>query len=380
MCGLPFQKNALRVKHIPARRSQSIEFWGVSACYLKTQLQSEIAVGTELQRGIGSISTSNSLATPALFAKRRQLIEHRGMAKGNPGGSKRRRSKPANSLMGGIAIVGPGRIGQSLGRLLHDAGVPIRVVAARRRAAALKATRFIGDGEALALGTANLEQLASAAVTLVTISDASLPQIALTLAQVPIQWKGHVVLHTCGSLPSTVLQPLKFRGAAIGSLHPFQTVPSREAGVRNLRGTFWGIEGDRQANRMAENLVLLLGGTSFRINAARKTLYHAAAFLVCPTIVTLLHGSEGLMAHSGAPRKLIRPMLAAFVSETLRNYRALGPHDALTGPAVRGDWLTIRRHLQALRETAPGIVPEYKELTRSMLRLAARKLPPGLLD
>ena len=274
-----------------------------------------------------------------------------------------------------VAIIGPGRVGQALGKLLADAGVPICFVAARRPEAARRAVRFIGHGVPLGL---NSQQLTEASVILVTTTDAALQQVARDLAALGGDWSGKVVLHTCGSLPSMVLQPLRCRGAAIGSLHPFQTIPNPAAGVRNLKGCFWGIEGDAAARRVATQWVRTLGGVAFRVRASQKTLYHAAAFLTCPTIVTLMDRSARLLRRAGVPARIVRPMLGRFVEETIRNFVELGGRRALTGPAVRGDWPTIRRHLRTLRRSFPDIIPLYSALVRAMLRLTGRRPPPSL--
>ena len=63
-------------------------------------------------------------------------------------------------------------------------------------------------------------------------------------------------------------------------------------------------------------------------------------------------------------------MLRQFVTETAKNFAELGARRALTGPAVRGDWATIRRHLTALRRPAPDFVPVYQSLLTAMLTLA----------
>ena len=275
----------------------------------------------------------------------------------------------------GVAIVGPGRVGQALGKLLASAGVGIRFVAARRRGAARRAVRFIGRGVPVALDS---QHLAEASVVLLTTADAALEHVARHLAALGRDWSGKVVLHTCGSLPSTVLQPLRRRGAAIGSLHPFQTIPNPAAGVRNLKGCFWGIEGDAAARKVATKWVRALGGVAFRIRASQKTLYHAAAFLVCPTLVTLMDRSARLLRQAGVPAGIVRPMLGQFVEETVRNFVRLGGRRALTGPVVRGDWLTIQRHLRALRRSSPDSIPLYSALVRAMLRFTRRR-PPQFL-
>lgn len=276
----------------------------------------------------------------------------------------------------GIAIIGPGRLGQSLGRVLAEAGFPVLFVAARRLAAAKRAVRFIGNGRAVALEAPVLIQ---ASVILLTTSDAALAPVSRRLAMLGKDWSGHVVLHASGSEPASVLSPFKRRGAAIGSLHPFQTIPNPATGARNLRGGCWGIEGDLAARRVAARWVKALGGVAFPLRPGKKILYHAAAFLVSPTLVTLMDQSAQFLKHSGVPDKIVRPMLGRFVAETVKNFVELESGKALTGPVVRGDWQVVRRHLAMLRREFPGVVPLYKELLRAMLRLTGKRAPRGLM-
>jgi len=274
-----------------------------------------------------------------------------------------------------VAIIGPGRLGQALGRLLAASRVPIAWIAARDLAAARLATRFIGRGEPLGLSD---PELTNASIFLLTTTDSALAEVARELAEQgsgKSPWRGKVVLHTFGSLPSMVLRPLKLRGAAIGSLHPYQSVPSSQAGVRNLRGCFWGIEGDRRAQQVARRWVKLFEGVAFPIRPKGKTLYHLSAFLVSPTLVTLMEQSTRLLKKAGVPVRIARPMLRQFVVETAKNFSELGALRALTGPAVRGDWATIGRHLAVLRRSAPDFVPVYQALLQAMLRLAGQKAP-----
>ncbi len=147
-----------------------------------------------------------------------------------------------------------------------------------------------------------------------------------------------------------------------------------------MPGCYWGVDGEPGACRVAERWVKALGGIAFRVRPEQKTLYHASAFLVCPTVITLMDHSASLRRRSGVPARVARPMLGKFVAETAESFARLGGRRALTGPAVRGDWQTLRRHLSALRRAAPDIVPLYTELLRAMLRLAGRRPPRGLLS
>jgi predicted short-subunit dehydrogenase-like oxidoreductase (DUF2520 family) len=274
-----------------------------------------------------------------------------------------------------LTIVGPGRLGQAMAKLLAGAGINVRCVAARRLEAAHRAVRFIGAGTPVVL---DAKELADASVILLTVSDAALAPVARQLKDLRPNWRGKVVLHTCGALPSTVLAPLKRQGAAIGSLHPFQTIPDPATGFRNLPCSFWAIEGDAQACKVANRLARALDGIPFRVRPSWKTLYHAAAFLSCAGVVTLLDQAARLLRSAGVPSRIVQPMLGQFVNETIGNFVRLGARKALTGPAVRGDWETIERHLRALRRHAPELIEVYQPLVRAMVRLARRRQPPHL--
>ena len=282
-------------------------------------------------------------------------------------------SKACSPADSGVTVIGPGRVGQALGKLLANAGISIRWVVGRRVDRARRAVRFIGQGRPLALDS--LPAVDPTRVVFLTTSDSALAEVARRLAHSYSSkgWVGRVVLHTCGSLPSSVLAPLKRRGAAIGSLHPFQTVPSPVTGVRNLRGCFWAIEGDQEACRVARRFVRALEGSAFEIRPARKTHYHLAAFLVCPTVVTLMERSARLLRQAGVPKKIAGTMLVRFVAETVDNFARLGARKALTGPAVRGDWKTVERHLKVLRRSAPDLLPVYRGLLQAMIGLKKRR-------
>ena len=279
-----------------------------------------------------------------------------------------------------VGVIGPGRIGQALGRLLAQADVPIEWVAARRLDAARKAARFIGAGRPVTFAS---PEMASANVLLLTTSDSALPEVAQNLAARRTDWKGAVVLHTSGAWPAggshSVLQPLRRRGAFAASMHPLQTVPSREAGAHNLIKCWWAVEGDRPALQIARRWIRALDGHAFTIPPNRKGAYHAAAVLACAGVVTLMESSCQLLEQCGVDPPQARNMLKDFVSETAKSFAALGAQGALTGPAVRGDWTTVQKHAAVLKREAPHLVPLYRELLHVMLRLTGERLPAETL-
>ena len=298
----------------------------------------------------------------------------RGDALKPPVATKEKKTREAQGLGGRkVTIVGPGRLGQALGKLLAQAGVPIDLVVARRVSRARQAVRFIGAGTPAALDDPRLSR---ADVILLTTTDAAVEPVARVLAACGADWRGKVVLHTCGSLPSSVLRPLARRGAAIGSIHPFQPIPNPSTGIQTLPGCYWAIEGAARARAVGKRIVRSLAGIPFPIRPSRKALYHASGIMVCPALLGLMSQSERLLELAGVPAKIARPMLVRSVSQTVANFARLGGRRALTGPAARGDWTTLRRHFAALRRASPDVVPAYAALVSAMLRLAGKR-PPG---
>jgi len=47
----------------------------------------------------------------------------------------------------------------------------------------------------------------------------------------------------------------------------------------------------------------------------------------------------------------------------------------LTGPISRGDWKTVERHLEAIRETRPDLAKLYVALARATAEIAGQEIP-----
>ena len=78
-----------------------------------------------------------------------------------------------------------------------------------------------------------------------------------------------------------------------------------------------------------------------------RAAYHAAACIAANHVVALLGQVERVAASVGLDLESFLPLTRAAVDDVA----ALGAGAALTGPARRGDWATLSRHLDALPES-----------------------------
>jgi predicted short-subunit dehydrogenase-like oxidoreductase (DUF2520 family) len=262
-----------------------------------------------------------------------------------------------------IAVVGPGRVGQTLARSLRRRGYRIGPVVGTNQRHARRAVQFIGSGKAHAQLDANLS---SADVVLISTPDAQVAQVARTLSRLPVAWRRKVILHTSGALSSRELVPLGCKGAAIGSFHPLYPFPRP---LREFpRGVAFGIEGHPRAEREARRLAHALGGEPIRIRPGEKGLYHAAAVLAAGHLMTLFDVGVRAMTRSGISRQKARRALLPLARATLEAYEQWG-EKAWTGPVARADAKMLLRHLSTLRGV-PGPGREvYAALARAGLKL-----------
>lgn len=262
-----------------------------------------------------------------------------------------------------IAIVGAGRVGQTLGRALRRRGYRVGAVVARRASRAKAAVRFIGAGRPHAKVCKGIGE---ARIVFIATPDCQVAVTARALARQKKSWRGHVVLQASGALSSGELAPLARRGAAVGSLHPLYPFPSP---LRVFpRGVVFGIEGDRQARRQAIALVRALRGQPMEVRSTEKALYHAAAALAAGHLLTLADLSVRALERAGVRKSRARQVLVPLAQATLDCYSRWGGR-AWTGPLERGDVETVRRHLRALRRLPRGYADAYIALAQAALGL-----------
>lgn len=277
-----------------------------------------------------------------------------------------------------MAIIGAGRAGCALGRLLHQKGWRIGPVVTRSLRTARVARHAIGSGKPQA-GLS--EAVLAADLILIATPDRVIAETAETLAHIGESsradagqnrdktiWRGKIVLHTSGALGSDVLRPLALRGAAVGSLHPLQTF-SRRA-TPSLSGSTCAIEGSAAALRIARRICRELGSIPVILPQGRKAAYHAGAALAAGHVLAIIEAAVRMLVAAGFPRRQALRALLPLARQTLANYESVGPRAAWTGPLSRGDFGVIEQHLGALRR----FPREYREAYDALSRLGVSVL------
>jgi predicted short-subunit dehydrogenase-like oxidoreductase (DUF2520 family) len=274
----------------------------------------------------------------------------------------------ALSTASAIVIVGSGSVAQALGRLLCDGGEPVVAVVSRTRSRAVAAASFIGAW----VKPATFEEAVPIADrVLIATSDEAIPAAAESLARADV--RPGIALHTCAGCRPDVLAPLAQKGVACGVLHPLQTVPTREQGLRLLPGSSFGLAGDAKAVEWGRELVTRLGGKVLPIESDRLATYHAAAVMASNALIASTEAALQLMQRAGIARETALAAIGPLSRAALDNALTLGPAAALTGPISRGDASTVRSHMQALATAPPPVRELYRATGRCLVELARQR-------
>jgi predicted short-subunit dehydrogenase-like oxidoreductase (DUF2520 family) len=267
-----------------------------------------------------------------------------------------------------LAIIGAGRVGRALGRLLREQGWKIGAVVTRSAATARKAVRFIGAGQA---HEAISRQILTSRAILVTTPDDRVTEVAGELARIGAEeLRGKVILHTSGALDAGALGPLREHRASVGSIHPMQSFSG--VGTPPLEGKMFAIEGDPAAARCARQIVRALGGAPVHIDGASKPLYHAAGAMAAGHVLAVMEAATRLLTSIGMTRGMAARALLPLTRQVLENFEGLGPHAAWTGPLSRGDYKVVAAHAGALQDLPVEIGEAYAALNRLAARVLAQ--------
>ncbi len=118
---------------------------------------------------------------------------------------------------------------------------------------------------------------------------------------------------------------------------------------------------------VATTLARSVGLRPITISREHKVVYHAAAVFASNHLVVLAGMAEELLQDAGLSQAQAREAIGSLMAGALENVRRGGPAPALTGPVVRGDLETVRKHLAALPEEAVRV---YRSMALAALRLA----------
>ncbi len=259
----------------------------------------------------------------------------------------------------GTAIIGAGNWGSSLAAGVVAAGIPLREVVVRKAS-----RRRFGGVAVVGWERAKLD----AEILWICVPDGEIAGVAERMAERRGDLRGQLVLHSSGALTVEVLEAARRAGASVAGIAPVFSFPTREP--VSLAGVMFVVESAAGRGRKAMALVRKLGGRPIEISSDSKVLYHAAATMASPLLVSALQAAVEMAGLAGLRGKDAEAVVKVLAKASLGNFFEKGAGRSFSGAFARGDAGTVELHLQGLLGH-----PTLSDLYMALARNAVSSLP-----
>ncbi|MDQ3017371.1 MAG: DUF2520 domain-containing protein [Bacteroidota bacterium] len=193
----------------------------------------------------------------------------------------------------------------------------------------------------------------NADVYFLAIADDAIAEIALKINTLDVNG---IIVHSSGVLPLEVL-PSSNRGV----FYPLQTFSDHHA--VEWSSTPIMITSDKEENQQKlHSLARTISSAVYTMSDTQKSYVHLSAVFSNNFTNHLLTLAEEICKAHQVPFEILKPLILTTFQKALH----LGPSNSQTGPASRGDEVTISKHLQLL-EQHPELRKVYEVITESII-------------
>jgi predicted short-subunit dehydrogenase-like oxidoreductase (DUF2520 family) len=254
-----------------------------------------------------------------------------------------------------VSLVGAGRVGSVMCRELFKNGFVIdTIISASETGGQLLAN------ECKSFWTSKLIIPETTDIVIVAVPDRKLKSILGKLKCKPET----IVAHTAGSFgldifPSGI--------AKRGVIYPLQTFSyKRKIDFRDL--PVFIESSDTETSSALEKIAIRLGARIYYADIERRRKLHLAAVFACNFTNHMMTLGKELSENAGYKFEVLKPL----IQETFIKAFEEGPENSQTGPAIRNDKITVRKHLELLSFDR-DLQRIYRDISKSIYKYHNKK-------
>ena len=243
-----------------------------------------------------------------------------------------------------ISIIGSGNVAQHLiSAFLQVENIELKQVIARQKSSLthlLDSQKIITD----------YHELQPTDLIIIAVTDNVIAEVS---EQIPL--KNQLVVHTSGSMAMQVLNAERK-----GVFYPLQTFSkSKEVDFKTIPLCLEA-ENDNDY-KLLETVAQSISDVVYKVDSEQRKALHVAAVFVSNFVNHLYQMGFEICIENHLPFDILKPL----IQETANKILWLSPREAQTGPARRGDTLTINSQLSFLTDENQKEI--YKLLTKSII-------------
>lgn len=246
-----------------------------------------------------------------------------------------------------IALVGSGNVAYAYSKALKNNGMNPSYIYTRSCEKIPEIEKSLGIK-----ATSNFEDLIDCDLVIIAVKDDAIRDVSLNLKNI----KG-LLVHTSGTQPASILD----HAENYGVLYPLQTL-TKDFDVDFKKVPLLINASSKGCMEKLKALANIMSDVVIECDDDDRKLIHLSAVFVCNFVNVMLQIGDKLLGDKGLDVSIFKSL----VKETVDKAFALGPQNALTGPAKRGDVETIGKHIKLL-EHNPDEKSIYEMLTNYII-------------
>ena len=250
-----------------------------------------------------------------------------------------------------VTIIGTGKVALHLGKRFVEKGIHIQQIIGRDANKTAWLASILNTG----LETNYHRIKTDSDIYIIAINDAAIPSVASQLSQI---LDNQLVVHTSGSIPSTALQPY-FKN--FGAFYPLQTFSLESQPDFDNIPIFINATPPQYLD-ILKDLGKKISNKIYELEDEKRIVLHIAAVFVNNFTNQLYKMAYDILEKENLSFDVLKPL----IQETVNKIHHYAPSDMQTGPAKRGDLITIEKHLNYLNKNTP---PQYFELYKMFTEL-----------
>ena len=258
-----------------------------------------------------------------------------------------------------ISIIGAGNVGWHLAHALEEGGHWVCEVYSRKHENAVKLAGQLYDTDAVS--SLNFSD-SNAEIIILSVTDDAVNEVMEQLVLPP----NVILVNTSGTITLAELQKLvdMYSDVSVrtGIFYPLQTF-SKNLPMVYADIPFCVESREKQVEKALIDLARTISNQVQVLNSYERLIYHIAAVFASNFTNQLITMSHDIVVNESLNFDLLKPLIRTTIEKALR---AQDPADALTGPARRGDYLTIDKHLNYLEETDLDFTQVYRLMTEKI--------------
>jgi predicted short-subunit dehydrogenase-like oxidoreductase (DUF2520 family) len=241
-----------------------------------------------------------------------------------------------------IVLIGAGNVATHFAFALQKSMHNIIQIYSRNIANAQKLAKIVNTD-----AISNIAEIKNNAdLYIIAVSDNAITNILSS-----VDFRKKKVIHTAGSIPLNIFSS-NIKNAGI--LYPFQTF-SKERKINFSEVPLCIEANNTDFEEFLMSFAKQISDNVQKVNSKQRKYLHLSGVFACNFVNHLYHIAENILDEQNIDRKILFPL----IKETAAKIEKLPPLQAQTGPAVRNDTESLKKHIDLLT-----LKPEYLQIYR----------------